>query len=385
MSRTLDAREPHLTAPVTAPDTSKPIKVWAFVGAVCLAFQVYVYAKWITGPYFEEVPSGPSEPPTAMKAALTIWLLASVAGALVCLYWFLVRPWRRSRTVSTLGLFCIAWPLAYWQDPLANYTNTLFTYNSWLPNRGSWANEIPGWSSPGDPGAMLPEPAMYVAPAYISAFLLLSLAGAWGMRRAKARWPRLTKPQLLGVTFVAFFLIDFPVEILWTRMGLYSYPGAPGWTIGEGHYYQLPIAEMLVAALFFTAISSFMYFRDDRGNLLIERGIDSVRATPAQKVGLRLLAATGATNVGLLIFYSIPVNLVALHSEEWPEDVQKRSYLTDYLCGEGTSRACPSSSLPIFKDGKTVTIDPDGKLVYPPGATPPASVPFDRGPLGGAE
>ena len=37
-----------------------PVKIWAAVGGVILAFQLYVWIRWITGPHFERVPAGPT-------------------------------------------------------------------------------------------------------------------------------------------------------------------------------------------------------------------------------------------------------------------------------------------------------------------------------------
>ena len=33
----------------------KPVQVWAAVGGAVLAFQMYVWIRWITGPFFERV------------------------------------------------------------------------------------------------------------------------------------------------------------------------------------------------------------------------------------------------------------------------------------------------------------------------------------------
>src|SRR4030042_1275798 len=55
-----------------------PIYPWVFIGGAILLFQLYVWIKWITGPYFENVPSGPSEPPMWMQVCLI---------TLTCLFW----------------------------------------------------------------------------------------------------------------------------------------------------------------------------------------------------------------------------------------------------------------------------------------------------------
>src|SRR5262249_49969168 len=49
----------------------KPVKIWAAIGGALLLLQLYVWIRWITGPYFTRVPAGPSDPPTYMKVMLT--------------------------------------------------------------------------------------------------------------------------------------------------------------------------------------------------------------------------------------------------------------------------------------------------------------------------
>ena len=49
-----EALEPEVRA------QSRPVLGWAVAGGVILVVQLYVWAKWITGPYFVRVPPGPS-------------------------------------------------------------------------------------------------------------------------------------------------------------------------------------------------------------------------------------------------------------------------------------------------------------------------------------
>src|SRR4029077_20832270 len=51
--------------------TVRPVTIWATIGGAVLALQVYVWIRWITGPYFERVPGGPTDPPMYMKVMLT--------------------------------------------------------------------------------------------------------------------------------------------------------------------------------------------------------------------------------------------------------------------------------------------------------------------------
>src|SRR5689334_2760858 len=50
-----------------AQSPTKPVRIWAVIGGAILVFQLYVWIRWISGPYFERVPAGPSDPPTLMK------------------------------------------------------------------------------------------------------------------------------------------------------------------------------------------------------------------------------------------------------------------------------------------------------------------------------
>src|SRR5919109_930551 len=81
-----------------------PVKWWALAGSLWFAFMTYVMVKWVTGPYFKEVPSGPSEPPTWMKLELIAWQVVTIPIVLVIYYRLLIRPWRREREITTDGL-----------------------------------------------------------------------------------------------------------------------------------------------------------------------------------------------------------------------------------------------------------------------------------------
>ena len=130
----------------------RPIKVWAAAGGAILALQLYVWIRWITGPYFERVPTGPSDPPMYMKVPLMANAVVLWVGLPVALWWFIIRPWRRERRITLDGMLVVSMGLMFFQDPLLNYFNTWCTYNTWLCNRGSWSSDIPGWVSPGGTG-----------------------------------------------------------------------------------------------------------------------------------------------------------------------------------------------------------------------------------------
>src|SRR5215475_9848521 len=92
----------------SAQPTSSPVRIWAIVGAILVAAELYVVLKWVTGPEFVTVPVGPDQPPTWMRTALDVFQIVSVVAGLVVLYWVLIRPWIRERKVTIYGIFAIA-------------------------------------------------------------------------------------------------------------------------------------------------------------------------------------------------------------------------------------------------------------------------------------
>ncbi|WP_280382876.1 spirocyclase AveC family protein [Nocardia wallacei] len=359
---------------------SKPVRIWAVLGGLILAFQLYVWIRWITGPYFERVPAGPSDPPTAMKTILIIWTAVIIAGLPVGIYYFIVRPWRRERRITLDGMLLVACGLLFFQDPLLNYFNTWSTYNTWMWNMGSWVLHVPGWRSFGEPGAMMAEPVLMNAPGYSYGVLLCTILGCWVMRRTKARWPRINNAGLIGVLIVWTFFFDFVIEGLFLMpMGLFTYPGAiQSLSINAGTYYQWPIYEGLMWGGVQAGLCALRYFTDDRGRTFVERGLERIQGGFVKQQFTRFLAIFAACSTFFFVFYNIPAQFFAMHAEPWPEDVQKRSYFDMGICGEGTGRLCPDPVLPV-PGNDTAYIDPNGNVVVPEGKELPKIVPFDRG------
>ena len=360
--------------------TAKPVRMWAIAGGAILAFQLYIWIRWMTGPYFERVPAGPSDPPTLMKVVLLTWTAVIVLGLPVGIYYFIVRPWRRERRITLDGMLLVACGLLFFQDPLLNYLNTWSTYNSWMFNRGSWVQHIPGWVSYGEPGRMMAEPLLMNAPGYSYGVLLCTILGCWVMRRAKSRWPNISNAGLIGVLIVWTFFFDLVMEGLFLMpMGLYIYPGAiRSLSINAGTYYQWPVYEGLMWGGVQAGLCALRYFTDDRGRTFVERGLERVQGGFAKQQLTRFLAIFAACSMFFFVFYNIPAQWFAMHQDPWPADIVKRSYFLMGICGDGTDRLCPDPALPVPGENSGY-INPDGKLVLPDGVKLPTIVPFDRG------
>ena len=375
---------PPVTEPPNAADgQARPtgrVALWAVVGGAVLLLQLYVWIRWVTGPYFERVPAGPSDPPTYMKVVLTANMLLMWVLVPFGLWWFIVRPWRRERRITLDGMLAASMGLMFFQDPLLNYFNTWCTYNAWLFNVGSWSSSIPGWTSPEEPGHQVPEPILTNAPGYTFGVLLLTIAGCWVMRRIKARWPGIGNLRLIGVTYLIAILFDFVMEAcVILPAGMYAYPGAVrSLSVNAGTYYQWPIYEGFMWGGVQAALCCLRYFTDEHGRTVVERGLDRVRGGFARQQFTRFLAIFGGVSACFFVFYNVPAQFVGLHADPWPDDVQKRSYFSGPVCGEGSDRPCPDPALPM-PTKHSGHIDKNGELVLPPGAEVPGTVPFERG------
>jgi len=354
--------------------------VWATIGGVILAVQLYVWIKWIIGPYFTPVPTGVSEPPLWMQYVLIVWTSVICIGLPIGLYYFIIRPWRRERIITTDGMLLVAFGLLFFQDPFLDYLNTWCTYNTWLWNWGSWVQDIPGWKSWGQPGAMLSEPIFLNGPGYSYGLLLCVIVGCWFLRFVKKRRPNIGTLGMFGALFAFTAVFDVIMEgFFLMRMGLYVYPGAiKSWCLFAGHYYQFPVYEAIFYGATLSGFCALRYFTDDRGRTYVERGLERIQGGFMKQQITRFLALFAASSLIFFVFYNLPAQWLAMHAEPWPEDIQKRSYFTSGICGEGTGRLCPHPNLPLMINGAPL-VDPDGNLVLPEGFELPKIVPHVRG------
>ena len=83
------------------------------------------------------------------------------------------------------------------------------------------------------------------------------------------------------------------------------------------------------------------YFTDDRGRTVVERGLDQVRGGFALQQFIRFLAIFAAVSACFFVFYNLPAQWFAMHSDPWPDDHQKRSYFNGGICGDGTDVRAP--------------------------------------------
>ena len=324
-----------------------PVVVWAGVGAGFVLMFAYTMSRWLFSGTVKRVPSGPSKQADWQLAVLHGIEVTVVVTFVLTVYFVTIRPWRRSGRPTSLGLLVIAGVFGIWQDQGFSYFKVAMLYNTNFLQWGSWFTYIPGWMSERVP----PQPLLWIWPCWAFYFAFGAILGNQVMRRTKERFPRIGTFGLLLTVWIFFLVFEIIVESLWLRTTAYAYPAAWGPVLFKGHYYQLPLLMPLVFSVSWAAWGPLFYFRDDKGYTLVERGIDTVRATPLQKVVLRTLALCAAVNLTYLGF-NVVYGIAVAHGGAWPEDVVKRSYLTGGLCGPGTNLACPDGKLVVLPGTK---------------------------------
>ena len=342
---------PHLTTTTwQAPEEKRvaPAVPWAVLGAAFFLLEAYILVHWLTSGNLEATPPGPSELPTHMRVAVVSMEVGAIIGAIAMLYFVLLRPWRRTGAITFEGMLCIIWFTLVWQDLLADYSQYWVTYNAHLFNLGSWNGSVPGWLAPN--GHRLVAPLLLTGPVYIAGLFGATLVACHLMRRAKARWPQVSRFRLMLGCFIGMVVLDLIAEQTMLFTGLYVYGGGISWlTLFHGHYFQFPVYGAVLFGGTWACYTCLMYFRDDKGLTVVERGVDSLRISGRGKKVVRFLALAGVCNGIYLGVYNIPMQWFATHADDWPADIQNRSYFTQGLCGPGTPYACSGPGVPIAR------------------------------------
>jgi hypothetical protein len=351
------ARRPE--APAIAPSAGgvRPVLIWAAIGAIMLAFELYVLARWVTGPNLvrtkpgvDGVSSGTNAFYIALQAAVTL-------ATLTCLYVWVVRPWRREGRLTTDGMLALSGAMLFFWDMCMNYTSVSLLYNSHLVNLGAWANgSWPGWTSPN--ANLLPEPLFVSIPGYTCLVFGQVVLILFVLRRVKRRYPNMGVLGTVATIVIGLTIIDTIIEGLILRSGVYAYPSAiRSITLFAGHTYQVPMSEtFLFGGLGLGALACLSHFRDDRGQTIVERGLDRVKAGARGRQWIKFLAIFGAVHLAFLVLYFVPQQFFATHGDAWPKGY--KSYMINGMCeypgGSGALQAravtgvrCPGPGVAI--------------------------------------
>lgn len=378
MAVLIEQRQPDFLG---RPKENRPVLWWAVLGAAMLVLPIYIWGSWLWAGDWHSISPGPTPVPRWMQWNAYVQEALGVTLFFYLGWRFVIRPWRREGQLSWDGMIYICCILMWWQDALYNMLNTSFMYAKFLVNVGSWYNHVPGWILPNYKN--FPEVPVFGLTWYTFGVCGLMIVGCWLMRKIRERWPQMSTMGLIGMMLLIYMLIDAPMEFMYNRTAIMTYPGAvQGLTLFHGHYYQFPLYEWVLWPLAWTAWTCLRYFKNDKGESIVERGVESLNLGRKTKTWLRFLSLLAGMNFIFFFFYNVPDQAFVAHTSKWPEDSLKRSYITNGYCGAGTDYACPGENVPINREN-SLHIDPNGKVVVPDGVSPPTEVPFQTKPPGG--
>ena len=282
-----------------------------------------MWIRWITGPYFERVPAGPTDPPMYMKIPLIANAVVLWVGLPFAIWCFFIRPWRRERRITLDGMLLrVDGP-----DVLPGSVAELLQHVVHLqhlavqPRRLVTAHSGLGVARGTRP--QVAEPLLTNAPGYAYGVLLITIVGCWVMRKIKSRWPNISNLRLIAGHLRNRVRLRLRDGGAWSccRPGFYTYPGAiRAVSFNAGTYYQWPVYEGLMWGGVQTALCCLRFFTDDRGRTIVERGLDRVRGGFVKQQFIRFLAIFAGVSACFFVFYNIPAQWFGMHSDPWPED-----------------------------------------------------------------
>lgn len=354
-----------------------PVKWWAAVGALWLALGAYMWGKWLLDGKAKAITAGSDSVPQWMKFTVhgmeILYLLLTIG----VVYFLIVRPWRRERKFTfdgmmIVGFFCM-WALT---DPWATYMQPLYAYSSETVNLGCPQCQIPGGLDPNWSRAYV-EPIGLLG-LYGAGLTLGVMLGCRYLRTVKERFPRIGKVGLILSLFPLMLVFDMALEIPMQVTGVWSYVNAyPPLTLFAGEYFQYPLYEGVFMYLILAPWVAIRFWKNDKGESVVERGVADLKVSRAGKAAMRQLAVIGMISTVAVLGYHLPFQLVAVHSNDFPEDVLERPYFLHGMCGAGTDQACAGKRVPIPKNKDAAHATPGGRLVAPHGL-PDQVPPFDR-------
>jgi Spirocyclase AveC-like len=343
----------------------RPVMAWALLGSAFLALMVYEWGAALIEGDLHATTAGRATSPEWAKFSVHAQEVGLGLLALVTIWFFVVRPWRREGRMTLDGMMVTAWATLYLiQDPWVSWSQTTISYNSTALNLGCPQCHVPGWHS----SQALAEPVVWGLGCYIGSMFLATVLACKLMAWVHGRRPRIGKIGLWWVAIGAMAIADLIVEVFWTRTGVYTYGGGdPSLSIFDSHYYKYPLWVGAIWGIAWGSIAAIRYFKDDKGNTLVERGIEDVNTTPRRKQLIRLLAIIGVMNASFAFIYNVPVQFFSSNAKAFPPDLLDRPYLLGGVCGPGTPYACPDPRIPIPRRSESGRVTPDGKFIAPNG------------------
>jgi len=302
--------------------------VTAAHGLAVIGVVLFVWCSWSLVAWLA---SGPHAITAARDRSSASWPAArvvegSVAALAVVVSVSVVRECRRARRLLT---FDVMWLLAaapiIWLDNAANMFHPVFLMTSNFVNLNSVCGSIPLMIDP--ECGRLPDAVLFNFLNNTFLFLGIAMAMGWLVRRLRDRRPGLSNLHVALLIGLLGVVLDILLEaVVAVPLRLWAYPGAP-LDVPALSGTRFPIIEVFAAGAFFSLIAAVRIFRNDRGETLLERGLD--RHRPATRRGITFFALFGFLHLAVLLVGTVPLWGFGFYARPWPKTP---AHLVNRIC-----------------------------------------------------
>ncbi|WP_243719842.1 spirocyclase AveC family protein [Actinomadura sp. KC06] len=229
----------------------------------------------------------------------------------------------KQRALTIEAMVLIGYLSAFWLMPVVNYNGQTSSQSKYLIGTTDWGPHIPGWHGP-DPETH--NQALFVSWFALAEVMLWVLPTIWILRVAVRRWPYLSGPRLVLVALAASMVAEVVLEPVMVFLGGYIYVSAVPWlTLFAGHWYQIPLYAMIIAAIVYGFIPGLMchYHQHHPHDAPILRGIQAL--PPVTRPWVATLSVVGMAQVsflGLAISYAAISELAGVPATDLPPHLQ---------------------------------------------------------------
>lgn len=276
----------------------------ALLAVPVLALEIWTVVAWLL--------DGPTQITAYRDRTSASWYLAHFFEVMVFVIALVVlvvviRDCRRKRQILTFDvMFILVGATLFWADALTDfYAPMWFPSSNWI-NLNYVAGHLPFVANPDL--SSLPDPLLFTW--FLETFCFLGMAMVFGraITWARGRWPHLSNRQLFGLVLLCGFIVDLALEsclMLPTKLWTYAAPEALTLNFGGGA--REAAFAIAVTAVYFGLVMSIRIFKDDRGQTIVERGLEG--HSPRVRKAISLLALYAACQAIIVVVGNAPVLL----------------------------------------------------------------------------
>jgi hypothetical protein len=288
---------------------------------------------------------GPSQVTEFRARDSVTWYTARVVEGLTVLgsilvIIYLVRGCRRAHRVLTFDvMFCLAGATIFWADFGLNFFQPVFVASSNFVNLSNTCGHMPFVVNP-DCGRAADPILFFLMETFLFPACAIGVSKLAG--RAWSRFPEISITKLFGLVLamgMALALVEIPIVAL----GMWTYTGPRWMSFSPGHGTQYSVFVWIESGLFLGLVSALYFFRNDRGETLVERGLE--HHTPPRRKAITMMALYACIQLISWGPGTIPMAALSFYQDGW---AKLPPYLVNDVCDapgvKGTRYGpCPGS------------------------------------------